>query len=87
MTTRPSPAPTSPARGSIWPPIQPEREMSPTAATPYLTVGTVQNMYGYHGVATPVSGSATARRQLKALQETADMLCKVAALNDAEAAR
>lgn len=65
LTTQPAPK---------WPARMGEHTLQPAAATPWASAAVCAQQYGLYGVAHPVSGDATARRELEYLQHTAAML-------------
>lgn len=71
MTTLPK---LTTERPPSWPANVGETTMQPCAATPWASVVVAAQQYGLYGVAHPVSGDATARRELEYLQHTAAML-------------
>lgn len=56
-----------------------EVELMPAAANPYNTIATAEMFYRRYGVATPVSGTLTARMHLRQFQRTAQLMMDAAA--------
>lgn len=62
-----------------WPTEYPEIELLPDAASPLNTVAMAERMHRRYGLATPVSGTRTARMHLREFQRTAQMMLEAAA--------
>lgn len=56
-----------------------EVELMPAAANPYNTIATAEMFYRRYSVATPVSGTRTARMHLRQFQRTAQLMMEAAA--------
>lgn len=60
------------------PTTQPEIELLPAAASPLNTVAMAESMHRKYGLATPVSGTRTARMHLREFQRTAQLMIEAA---------
>lgn len=58
---------------------QPEIELMPAAASPLNTVAMAESMHRKYNLATPVSGTLTARMHLREFQRTAQLMLEAKA--------
>lgn len=65
-----------------YPTTQPEIELLPAAASPLNTVAMAENMHRKYGLASPVSGTRTARMHLRYFQRTAQMMVEAVAATE-----
>jgi len=62
-----------------YPTNQPEIELLPAAASPLNTVAMAERMHRNYGLASPVSGTRTARMHLRYFQRVAQAMLEAAA--------